>query len=125
LDEGEETRVDEPGGLGPAVAVVHADERGLRGRQHLRLVLQLLVRLRHGHGVVPQRVRLERHVPHQPVRRAPRPAATAAAPSATERQPPPQPTHMARTPTTRGAWRCLLTLERTSGGVLAVDTGPL
>jgi len=90
---GEDAPVDEPRGLGPAVPVEDADERGGRGRQHLRLVLERLVRLRHGDGVVTGRVRLEGHIPHQSVRHAPSPAGAsftaAAAAAAAERQPPP------------------------------------
>lgn len=84
----EEAPVDEARGLGPAVPVEDADERGGRSRDHLRLVLERLVRLRHGDGVVTGRVRLEGHVPHQPIRHAPCPtgAVTAAAPAAAERQ---------------------------------------
>lgn len=93
LDDGEEASVDESGGLGPAMAVVDADERGAGRREHLRLVLEGLVGLRHGDGVVPRRVRLEGHVPHKPIRHAPSAAAAAlaaaAAAAAAERKPPP------------------------------------
>jgi hypothetical protein len=91
LDEGEEARVDEAGGVGPAVAVVDADEGGGGGDEHLRLVLERLVGLRHGDGVVAGGVRLEGHVPQQPVvGHAPSTAGPAAAvKAAAGRQPPP------------------------------------
>jgi len=66
---GEESGSEEPGGVGPAVSVVDADERGGRGGQHLRLVLHGQVGLRRCHRELPRRVRPQLRLPQHPVRR--------------------------------------------------------
>ncbi len=63
VKEREEVVGDEARSFGAAMAVVDTDVRGGRRGEHLSLVFEVRVGLHHRDRVVPQRVRLQVHVP--------------------------------------------------------------